>query len=529
MMRRATRIALGALVITALAGLASYRLDDSPAYLNLDEAHFGNHGHSLARTAADLNGNRLPLFISLEDPLGDRPTLQWGTTWYHPYGFYLIASSLLVAPVSEWSIRLPIALIALLDVWLIYLVALRWFESRVAAVVAAALLAMTPAHVILSRLALDYLLPLPCALAWLLAISSLMRHPDRRHAAITGLVLGLGCYSYVSSWLMMPLYLAVTSYVLFRLRHRDLLIPVLGAFALAMLPLVVWVAFHPAMPGNILAQYQVGETRPSVLRAVITGSGVAGAWRSAINAYWSYFDPSFLFVTGGSSRLVSTGTIGVWPFGVAILLLLSVPGTLRSIATPQTAILAAGLLLAPLPAALKGEPFAIQRAITILPFGILIATGSLRGVTSWLGRAIVVVALVSVPFQFSGFLEDYFGAYRVRAAHAVDPTSFRDTAEALIARAAGRQDAVILLPTPLYDVSAKWRFYCTKHGALDLLPRTRYFSGRLSELSDVGGPNVFVVIDAEPQPLGDWRVVAEPRDITGDAPLRVVQRPGLLR
>ena len=70
-----------------------------------------------------------------EDPLGDRPTLQWGTTWYHPYGFYLIASSLLVAPISEWSIRLPMVIVALLDVWLIYLVAMRWFESRFIAIV----------------------------------------------------------------------------------------------------------------------------------------------------------------------------------------------------------------------------------------------------------------------------------------------------------------------------------------------------------------------------------------------------------
>ncbi len=529
MMPRAGRIVLGTIVLAALAWMASYRLGDSPAYINLDEAHFGNHAYSLARTAADLNGNRLPLFISLDDPQGDRPTLPWGTTWYHPFGFYLIASSLLIAPFAEWSIRLPIALVAVVDIWLMYLVASRWFESRVAGIVAGALLAMTPAHVILSRVALDYLLPLPCVLAWLLALSFLLRQPDRRSAAVTGLVLGIGCYSYVSSWLMMPLYLAITVYALLRLGRRDLLIAAIGAFALAMLPLVVWVAFHPSMPGNILAQYQVGETRPSVLKAVMTGSGVASAVRTAISAYWSYFDPSFLFVTGGASRLVSTGLIGVWPVGVAILLLLSVPGTIRSLTTPSTAILVAGLFLAPVPAALKGEPFAIQRAISMLPFGVLIAAGALHGTTSGIGRGILLAALVSVPIQFSGFISDYFGSYRVRAAHALDPTSFRDTADVLITRATAQPDAIIWLPTPLYDVSAKWRFYCTARGANALLQRTRYFSGLLTDLPSVGGPDAFVVIDAEPQSLGGWQVVAEPRDVTGSAPLRVVQRPDLQR
>ena len=77
--RIAARIILVAVLTTAFA-LYSHRLGDVPAYLNLDEAHFGNHAYSIATTGRDLNGNRLPLFISLEDPLGDRPLLAWGTT-----------------------------------------------------------------------------------------------------------------------------------------------------------------------------------------------------------------------------------------------------------------------------------------------------------------------------------------------------------------------------------------------------------------------------------------------------------------
>ena len=371
---RITRRLLLVASLTAAFALYSHRLGEVPPYLNLDEAHFGNHAYSLATTGRDLNGNRWPLFISLEDPLGDRPVLAWGTTWYHPVGFYLIATILAVIHPSEWSIRLPVAIVGVLNLVLIYLVGRRWFGDWRAGAVAAGLLAFTPAHFILSRLALDYLMPVPFVLGWLLAFVILVERPNARLAALSGAVLGLGCYSYVSSWLLMPAYLLMTAIVVRQsLRRPDLVVPLCAGFLAPIAILPLWLLWHPSMPVNILAQYQAGGSRQSILSAVASGGDVIAAVRTAIAAYWSYFNPSFLFVSGGPSRLVSTGAIGVWPIGMAVLLVMAIVSITRSAMSVRDRVVIAGLLLAPLPAALKGEPFAIQRAVTLLPFGALAA------------------------------------------------------------------------------------------------------------------------------------------------------------
>ena len=524
----APRMIAACIAIAVVAGLYSHRLSDVPAYVGLDEAHFANHAYSLATTARDLNGNRLPLFVSLEDPLGDRPVLAWGTTWYHPFGFYLIASILTIAPLAEWSMRLPMVLIGLLNVILMYGVARRWFDDRRIGFGAAALLAMTPTHFILSRLALDYLLPLPFILAWLWCLISLMRHADRRLAFATGALLGVGCFSYVSSWLMMPIYLVISLAITLRsIGRRELLAPMVAGFATPMLVLAAWLLVHPSVPRNILAQYQAGETRRSVLHAVVTGTEVPMALRDAIAAYWSYFNPSLLFVTGGVSRMVSTGAIGVWPMGMAVLLAAGVIRVITRPATAEGAILIAGLLTAPLPAALKGEPFAIQRAIALLPFGVLLAAGGLASVLenrSRLARAIVVMAAISVPLQFSGFLGDYFGEYRTRSAAALDSTAFKETANILLGTNDAHPIPAIALTAPLYDVSAKWRFYCTKMGKTDLLERTRYFNGELATIADMESGSLAVVPTESLKVIEGWTLLTSPESVWGTRPLSIVRR-----
>jgi 4-amino-4-deoxy-L-arabinose transferase-like glycosyltransferase len=526
-MTRSLWVVAAALAIAGTAALYTHRLGDSPAYINLDEAHFANHAYSLATTGRDLNGNRLPLFISLEDPLGDRPVLAWGTTWYHPIGFYAIASFLTVAPLSEEVIRLPIALIGVLNIVLIYLVARRWLGDSVIGVVCAGLLAMTPAHFILSRMALDYLLPLPFTLGWLLALGHLRRAPATRTAIITGVVLGVGCYSYVSSWMMMPAYLAITAVVLWTdVRRTDLLRPLLLGFVAPLLALLPWIAFHPDMPGNILTQYQAGETRRSLITAIATGTDVAGALRTALGAYWSYFNPSFLLGAGGSSRLVSTGTIGVWPAGFAVLLIVAAVRLLRRTLSVSEAVIVCGLLLAPVPAALKGEPFAIQRAVSLLPFGVLLAAFALIGLRqrSLVERAVVLIALATVPVQFSGFVTDYFGDYRVRSAGALDPTAFRETAAALQELMTEAPAPAIALTAPLYDVSAKWRFYATANQRVEWLAKTRYFSGRLDEIAALPSGTLAVVETVSLTTHAGWQVAAAPRALFGEAPLTILRR-----
>ena len=99
-MRGWTAGVLGAGLI-ASALVYTYQLDRVPAYLTLDEAHFSVHAASLAQTGRNLNGDLLPPLISLDDPEGEPMDLPWGSTYYLPFGMYLIAGALQVLPLDE--------------------------------------------------------------------------------------------------------------------------------------------------------------------------------------------------------------------------------------------------------------------------------------------------------------------------------------------------------------------------------------------------------------------------------------------
>jgi len=66
------------------------------------------------------------------------------------------------------------------------------------------LLAATPTHVLLGRVAFDFLFPLPFILGWLWALLVYLDTRQMRPLFVATSILGLGFYSYISSMLMMP-------------------------------------------------------------------------------------------------------------------------------------------------------------------------------------------------------------------------------------------------------------------------------------------------------------------------------------
>jgi 4-amino-4-deoxy-L-arabinose transferase-like glycosyltransferase len=533
------RLAKPLLVLLCLAAcgwLYLHSLDASPVYLSLDEAHFGVHAHALATTGRNLNGDAWPLFIDLADPGGDQPMLPWGSTWYHPWLFYAIGAVLQVLPLTEASIRLPMAVGGgVVSSALIYGVAVRLAIPWGIALVAAMMLALCPANLIISRQALDYASPMVFTAGWLWCLSSFVREPGRGWSLALGLVLGLGCYSYVTSWAMMPLYLVMSWAVFVRTspNAREAIVMSAVAFGVPLLLLVPWLWLHPGMLANLAAAYGIVDPQNgSVFQRLQGGVPMADVVRHTMSQYWSSFDPSFLFVTGGASRRVSTGQAGVFLLPVAILLPVGAFALLRRGQRSWVGlVLLAGLLAAPVPAALKGTPYAIERMMSVLPFAVLIAAFGLTWM--WQARArfgrICAIALVlAQAVQFAGFYRDYLGDYRVRSAAAYDPTAFTEAAPFLVDSLAGGAPG-LYLASPMYDVSAKWRFFATKLGRADLLSRTRYFDGDIALLPATAAGSLVVVPwnAAQVQRLtatGAWTLAKEVRNLPGDPTLAILSR-----
>jgi hypothetical protein len=257
----------------------------------------------------------------------------------------------------------------------------------------------------------------------------------------------------------------------------------------------------------------------------ITAGGTGAALREFVRIYWSYFDPSFLFVQGGNARTISTGEAGVFVMPVAIL---SVWGLrqLRRIDRQVFWLLLTVLLASPVLAAIKGTPYQIQRAS-----GLLIALSLCAGfglAAMWASRRVAlrmtVAALVIVmAWQFTAFYRDYLGDYRIRSGFAFDPTAFKGAAEVMIAEDRRTPIPAVYLPTGFYDVSAKWRFYTSKHDHVQLWRRTQYYSGDPSTLGGVAGSIAVVPASYSPAVAG-WTTVETVRNLGGEPTLAVIRR-----
>ena len=190
------------LVLFALAVQIVYAvgLGHTPAHLHRDEVDIALQAQSIATSGRDLDGRLLPLYFRMHN-LGPN-------VWFHPLIVYVTAVFLWFLPFTEAALRFPTTVIATLDVVLMYFVARRLFGTERWAFVAAALLAMTPAHVLHGRLLFDFIYPLPFVLAWLLFLLKYLDHgrPWLLFASTTAL--GVGVFSYIASVIMMPVYLA---------------------------------------------------------------------------------------------------------------------------------------------------------------------------------------------------------------------------------------------------------------------------------------------------------------------------------
>ncbi len=523
-MRAAGLLCLG---LATSAALYTYQLDRVPAYLTLDEAHFSVHAASLAETGRNLNGQLLPPLISLDDPDGEPFELPWGSTYYLPFGIYLIAGALQVLPLDEASVRAPSALLGgVVNIALMFAVGLALFRSRLAAAGSAAVLAFAPANLIISRQALDSVCQIPFVLGGLWCLAAYLRTPDPRLALAAGAILGCGVYAYITSVLFMPFYLALFWLVAWRagVLDRRAIGWSMAGFAAALLPMALWLAAHPDAARSLQMQYDRADPGSATLMQGLAGGGAA-ALADTLRIYWSYFDPGFLFVQGGNARNLSTGEAGVFLYPVAVL----APIGLYYLRDHRLVrlLLVIGLLAAPIPAVIKGAPYAIQRASGLLIFVSLLSGAGLASLAlsgRRVPRAIAALLVLLMAWQFASFYRDYHGSYRVGSAHVYDPTAFRDAAQLIVASDGERAIDAVYLPSNFYDVGAKWRFYTLKHDRQSLWQRTSYF-GDLAALQAAPANSIALLPQPSAGAVPDgWVMVGMVKTLMGEVTAAVVRR-----
>ena len=447
-MTRTWGFALASVLVVALVAIYATRLGFAPIYLVHDEVNFSLQAVSVADSGRDLNGRLLPVYFSEPEFTDGRD----------PMMIYATALVLQVLPLSETAVRLPTALVGVLNVLLVVWLAHRLFGDARLAIAAGAMLAFSPGHFIHSRLALSVLYPVPFVILWLIALRKVDEGGSDRWLFAGGAALGAAVYAYLAGVVMMPLYLLLTAALLAE-RHRARSITWAAAgFAIVLVPILLWSLAHPERYADLLRAYRPGEitTQSTVVDA--TNAIVPGDWRSRLSEWWLYFDPTYLFLSGDSSLTNSTRRAGLFPLALAIFLPVGIWCLAKRRGFERLILI--GFVTAPLAIVLTGVLHLHRyRGMFVLPFGALIATYGLARfwASPRLGWRIVGTALLlSVPIQFWSFYGDYMGPYREQSSTWYG-SNLRGALVEVIQHPAASGQTYISQSIPYADVY--WRFY----------------------------------------------------------------------
>ena len=447
----ATAIALGGIV------LYTRSLDYVPPYLIHDEAQGALQAQSIAVSGHDLSGRLLPIyFTEPEFPPGRDPLM-----------IYWTALGLTVLPFSEAGARTPTALIAVLDIVLMFLAARALFNSNWAGVIAALMLAFAPVHFIRGRLLLSPLYSIPFVLAWLWTLARFTEAPTPRRLIWACGWLALGMYSYLAAVVMMPLYLLMTIAIAARsLRWRSVVLA--GApVAACLLPMAVWYLTHPERNMQIVTAYQLSPGA----QASWVGAALEAIGRD-LHSYWSFFDPSYLFISGDPSLLNSTRESGLFPFAFAALIPVGVLALLRG-RRPVNLVIVAGFFTAPVVSVISGA-VEMNRVMFVIPFAVLVAAAGVFALwerRAILARALAALLALSIALQFMTFHRGYMSdRYRLASATWFSG-NVREAIRELIARSG---DSAIYISSEIEWVHRMWRFYTIEAGRPDLIERATY-------------------------------------------------------
>lgn len=350
--------------------LYALRLDLVPPFLKYEEVFFALQSRALAASLHDTHGRFMPLYFQVYE-----------NAWYQPVLAYWGAVFQWILPLSDTTIRVPTATVGAINVVLTYYIGLRLFGQGAWAVLAALALALTPPHFILSRVAMDYVYPLPFVLGWFLALLIYLESRSLRALAVGSCLLGVGFFSYIAAVGLMPVFLVATLAVI-AVREPTRIAAYLAAAAgfVCILGVGVWLTFQ--LPGYLATQtgsYLPGLTRQprgdvlQRLREYFNYTNIS----AQAGLYSEFFNAGYLFFSGGTNPVDSTRTVGVYLLPAAIFIPAGIYAALRE-RSLATALIVFGFFYAPVPAAMIPERYTIDRHMVMVPFAALLTAYGIR-------------------------------------------------------------------------------------------------------------------------------------------------------
>ena len=406
-----------------------YNLGSLPISLFGDEIDVGYHAWSLISTGKDYMGNLLPAYI------------QSLAEWRTPLLSYFVSPFVGILGLSPFVLRLPVALLGILNVYLIYLLTKKLLKNRKLtifgfkielALISAFILAITPWHIHLSRIAIDSTLLLSLLLSGIYFFLKGLK--SEKFYIFSAICFSLTFYTYATANLFIPLLLL--SFLLIY-RKKITLKKTYKALAAALV-LCLPIGYH-LLFGNasgrfglisifkdskitdsvVLNRIEPWVTSPFLER--LFNNKFTAHFTAWLRNYFTAFSPQFLFFSGDPNYRHSINTHGELLWIALPLLLAGLYFIFKNFNQKRNKLLFAWLVLSPLSSSITrdGGNHAIRLSLMIPVLTIISALGIYQLLSvvkdkyKNLSFSVVILALL---LNFSGYWYEYSAHYRYQSA-----------------------------------------------------------------------------------------------------------------
>lgn len=202
-----------------------------PNALNVDEASSGYDAFSLMKWGVDRAGNPYPVYL-----------YAWGSGQSVLYS-YLMIPVIAVTGLTEYGIRLPMAITGVISLYVFYYLIKNIFDNKKYGIIATAFFAICPWHIMKSRWGMECnIFPDLILLASLLLVLGLKKEKTGLQV-LAFVVLAISSYSYGTSYLFLPVFvLGTLGYLIYKkeLTIKKSIIYLLIMFVLC-IPIVIYI------------------------------------------------------------------------------------------------------------------------------------------------------------------------------------------------------------------------------------------------------------------------------------------------
>ena len=220
------------LIVGSLVRLVA--IGQFPNALNVDEASSGYDAFSLMKYGVDRGGNSYPVYL-----------YAWGSGQSVLYS-YLMMPVLMVTGLCEYGIRLPMAIIGIVSLYVFYYLIKSIFDNKRMALISVGFFAICPWHIMKSRWGMECnIFPDIILLSTLLFVLGLKKKKTSLQI-LAFIGFAISSYSYGTGYLFLPVYiLGMLGYLIYKkeITIKKSIIYLLIMFVIC-IPIILYIAIN---------------------------------------------------------------------------------------------------------------------------------------------------------------------------------------------------------------------------------------------------------------------------------------------